>query len=394
MEKTMMQLPTMQNIQKKHLLVLAGILALGLILRLTVFGPPKVEVVRLAKRDLAAQVYGNGTVEAKVVVNIASKITGRIAEVGADQGDPVKRGQVLAKLDTIELQAQASQAAATAEKAAATVALEQANLQKAKASLLLAEKNSKRFSALAAKELVSTQEAEQYETAFLVAREEAARAAAALNSAGREKTAVTAAMAASRSRLNDALILAPEDGIIIRRDLEPGATVTAGLPIFLLANPGTVWVKANVDESQLKGVAPGQPATITLRSAPGEKFPGQVARLAWESDRVTEELEVDVAFTPALKSFRLGEQAEVLIAAGARQGAPAIPKGALVTKGKQRGVWVVEGNRLRFQEVSTGIEDAHFIEITSGLAGNENIALVSPERMGQLADGQKVRVRK
>ena len=390
-----MQPPTILKIQKKYLLALAGILAITLFLRLTVFGPPKVRVVHLAKRDLAAQVYGNGTVEAKVVVNIASKITGRITEVLVDQGDVVKRGQVLAKLDATELQAQARQATATADKAGATVAQEQANLQKAQASLLLADKTSKRFRALAAKDLVSAQEAEQYETAFLVAREEVARAIAALNSAGREKTASTAALAASRSRLEDALILAPEDGVIIRRDLEPGATVTAGLPILLLANPETVWVKANVDESQLKGVAPGQSATITLRSAPGEKFPGQVARLAWESDRVTEELEVDVAFTPALPHFRLGEQADVLIAADAKKGAPAIPKAALVTRGKQHGVWVVKNSRIRFQEVGTGVEDSQgMIEITGGLAGNEAIALAAPEQMTQLTDGEKVRVRK
>ncbi|MFA6498744.1 MAG: efflux RND transporter periplasmic adaptor subunit, partial [Desulfurivibrionaceae bacterium] len=371
-----------------------GILALGFILRLTVFGPPKVQVVLLTKRDLTAQIYGNGTVEAKVVVNVASKITGRLAEVRVDQGDLVKRGQVLAKLDATELQAQAGQAIATAEKAAAAIALEEANLQKAQASLLLAEKNSKRFSALAAKELVSTQEAEQYETAFLVARQEAARAAAALNSAGRERSAATAAMAASRSRLDDTLILAPEDGVIIRRDLEPGATVTAGLPIFLLANPNTVWVKANVDESQLKGVVPGQPATITIRSAPGEKFPGRVSRLAWESDRVTEELEVDVAFTPALPHFRLGEQAEVLIASGARQGAMSLPKAALITRGNQRGVWVVADNHLQFREVITGIEDNHFAEITSGLADQEAIALAVPEQLQKFSDGQKVRVHK
>jgi len=390
-----MQAPTKLKIRKKHLLALAGILTLGFILRLTILGPTKVQTVRVVKRDLAAQVYGNGTVEAKVVVNIASKITGRLAEVAVDQGDTVKRGQMLAKLDDTELQAQARQAGATAEKAAAAVALEQANLQKATANLLLAEKNSKRFSALAAKELVSIQEAEQYETAFLVAREEAARAAAALTAAGREKAATAAALAASRSRLSDGLILAPEDGIIIRRELEPGATVTAGLPIFLLADPETVWIKANVDESQLKPLAPGQSATITLRSAPGEKFPGQVARLAWESDRVTEELEVNVAFTPLLERFRLGEQAEVLIAAGARKDAPSIPSTALVNRGKQRGVWVVDNSRIRFQEVSTGIEDSSgMIEITAGLTGNEAIALTAPEKMSLLRDGQKVRIRK
>lgn len=347
-----MQPLTMLKIQKKHLLALGGILAIGLVLRLTVFGPPTVGVEHLAKRDLIVQVYGNGTVEAKVVVNVASKITGRIVEIGADQGDTVKRGQVLAKLDFSELQAQNRQA---------------------EASLALATKNAARFKALAAKELVSRQETEQYETAYLLAKE---------------------AVVASRSRLNDATIVAPEDGVIIRRDLELGATVTAGLPIFLLANPETVWVKANVDESQLKGVVPGQPATITLRSAPGEKFPSQVARLAWESDRVTEELEVDVAFTPPLKNFRLGEQAEVLISANAKKGAPSIPKAALITKGKQRGVWTVAGNRLQFREVVTGIEDNHFVEITSGLADQDTIALATPEQLQKFSDGQKVRVKK
>lgn len=340
--------------QKKTRFILLGVvIAAALFLRLVVFGSSQVQVVHVEKRDLVAQVYGNGTVEAKVVVNIASKITGRIAEVGADQGDVVKRGQVLAKLDLSELQAQNRQA---------------------EASLALATKNAARFKALAAKDLVSAQEAEQYQTAYLLAKE---------------------AVVASRSRLDDATIVAPEDGVIIRRDLELGATVTAGLPIFLLANPETVWVKANVDESQLKGVVPGQPATITLRSAPGEKFPGQVARLAWESDRVTEELEVDVAFTPARKNFRLGEQAEVLIATGARQGAPSLPKAALMTRGKQRGVWVVANNRLRFQEVVTGLENTQgMIEITSGLTENEAIVLAAPEKMQKFSEGQKVRVRK
>lgn len=347
-----MQTPLKLKIQKKNLLALGGILAIGLVLRLTVFGPPKVEIEHLTKRDLVAQVYGNGTVEAKVVVNIASKITGRIIEIDADQGDVVKRGQILAKLDLSELQAQNRQA---------------------ETSLALATKNTARFKALAAKELVSAQEKEQYETAYLLAKE---------------------AVVASRSRLADATIVAPEDGVIIRRDLELGATVTAGLPIFLLANPETVWVKANVDESQLKGVAPGQSATIALRSAPGEKFPGQVARLAWESDRVTEELEVDVAFTPPLKKFRLGEQAEVLIAKNTRQGAPSIPKVALVTRGKQHGVWIVAGNRLQFREVVTGLEDNQFVEITSGLTDQEALAVGTPEQLQKFSDGQKVRVRK
>jgi len=339
--------------RKKQLMIMVGLLAAFVLLRFVIFGAPKVQGAQLAKQNLVAVVYGNGTVEAKEVVNIASKITGRIVEVGADQGDMVKRGQFLARLDTSELTAQHRQARAT---------------------LALAEKNVTRFKALAAKELVSVQEAEQYETAFLLARE----------------AAVTA-----QSRLADATIMAPADGVIIRRLLEPGATVTAGVPIFLLADPRTVWVKANVDEAQLKGLALGQPAIITLRSAPGEQIPGQVARLGRESDRVTEELEVDVAFAQPRMDFRLGEQAEVLITAGTRREALALPKGALIIHEGRRGVWLINKGRLHFREISTGIEDQHgMIEVVSGLTAAEVVALAPAEKMQRFSEGQGVRVGK
>ncbi len=346
-----MQFGALLQKRKKLMMVLAGGLVLFVGLRLTVLGPPRVREVRPLKQDLVARVYGNGTVEAKVVVNVASKITGRIVEVSADQGDMVTQGQVLARLDTSELAAQHRQARAT---------------------LALAEKNAARFKALAAKELVSRQEAEQYETAFLLARE---------------------AVVASQSRLADATIVAPEDGLVIRRLLEPGATVTAGVPIFLLADHRTVWVKANVDESQLKGLAPGQPALITLRSAPGEKIPGQVARLGRESDRVTEELEVDVDFAQPRAEFRLGEQAEVLITAGARRGVLALPRAALAFREGRRGVWRLEKGRLRFQEITTGIEDRQgMIEITSGLDAQATVAVAPAEKMQRFSEGQRVRV--
>lgn len=342
---------TLQN-RKKLLMVLAGILAALVLLRLVIFGPQRVQGVPLVKQDIVAQVYGNGTVEAKVVVNVASKITGRIVTVGADQGEMVTRGQVLARLDTSELEAQHRQARAT---------------------LVLAEKNAARFAALAAKDLVSQQEAEQYETTYQLARE---------------------AVVASQSRLADATIVAPEDGLIIRRLLEPGATVTAGLPIFLLANPQTVWVKANVDESQLAGLASGQAAIITLRSAPGEKIPGRVARLGRESDRVTEELEVDVDFAQPRPDFRLGEQAEVWIMAGVRRGVPALPKAAVVIHEGRRGVWRIDKGRLRFCEITTGIEDQHgMIEVTGGLEAQATVALAPAAKMQRFSEGQRVRVR-
>ncbi|WP_298433492.1 efflux RND transporter periplasmic adaptor subunit [Geobacter sp.] len=379
--------------RKKYLIWLAALVAVVVALKATLLAPPKVAVAKVERRDLTAQVYGNGTVEAKVVVGVSSKITGRLVELYADQGDRVRRGQLLARLENDDFIQQERQSEAGVTKAAAAIDVERANLRKARANLALAEKNARRFRTLADKNLVAQLEAEQYENACKVAREEESRGTAALAAAQMEQRASRANLGFARSRVADTLIYAPQDGVIIARELEKGATVTPGLAIFTLADPQTVWIKANVDESQLKGVVVGKRAVITLRSAPGEGLPGQVARLGRESDRVTEELEVDVAFTPPLANFRLGEQSDVLIVTEARREVPSIPAAALVSRGKRRGVYLVADGRLKFREITVGIEDRRgFVEVRGGLDGSERIALAPQPEIAKLRDGMRVRV--
>ena len=379
--------------KKKYLLWLVVLLASGIALKITLLAPSKIKVVNVEKRDLTAQVYGNGTVEAKVVVGVSSKITGRIVELYADQGDRVKQGQLLAKLENDDFRQQEQQSAAGLNKTAATLNVEQATLQKAKSNLVLAEKNAQRFKVLSEKNLVSRLEAEQYDTACQVAREEVVRSHAAVEAVRMEQQAGRASVGFAKSKVADTLIYAPQDGVIITRDLEKGATVSPGMSIFTLADPRTIWVKANVDESQLKGVAVGRQAMITLRSSPGEQLPGQVARLGHQSDRVTEELEVDVAFNEPRKNFRLGEQSDVYVVAGMQKGAPSLPSAAIVTKDKMRGVWVVKSGKLAFKEVSVGIVDRrNFTEIVTGLDGSERIALAPPLEMAKFQEGTKVRI--
>jgi HlyD family secretion protein len=197
----------------------------------------------------------------------------------------------------------------------------------------------------------------------------------------------------ARSKVADTVIYAPQDGIIITRDLEKGATVSPGTSIFTLADPRTVWVKANVDESLLKGVAVGKKAMITLRSSQGEPLSGQVARMGRQSDRVTEELEVDVAFDEPLEDFRLGEQSDVYIIAGMKKAVQSLPSAAIVTKDKKRGVWLVKNGRLTFREVTVGIADRrNFSEIVAGLDGSERVVAAAPSEMTKFKEGLKVQV--
>jgi len=370
-------------------LLVAGVVSL----KMTLWTPSRVKVVRIERRDLTAQVYGNGTVEAKVVVGVSSKITGRIVELYVDQGDRVKRGQLLATLENDDFRHQQLQSEAGLSRSAASLSVEQANLQKAKSNLVLAEKNAQRFKNLSEKNLVSKLEAEQYDTACQVAREEVARSQAAVEAVKMEQQAGRAGVGFARSKVADTVIYAPRDGIIITRDLEKGATVSPGMSIFTLADPRTIWVKANVDESLLNGVAIGRKAMITLRSSQGVPLPGQVARLGHQSDRVTEELEVDVAFTEPLKNFRLGEQSDVYIMAGMKKDAPSLPSATIVTKDKRRGVWVVKNGTLSFRDVTVGITDRRdFTEIVTGLDGSERVVVAPHPEMAKFQEGKKVKV--
>ncbi len=380
---------------KKYLLLAATALGGILLVKLLFFSPMGVKGVRLANRDLKAQVYGNGQVEAKIVVGVSSKITGRIVEVFFDQGDSVKRGQLMARLENEDFAQQVQQASATALKGGSDREVEVANYKKALANLKLAEKDTRRFQDLAEKDYVSRQQAEQYETAYHVAKEELQRTKAAMESTRMGESAAQANTRYTVSKQGDTTILAPQDGLVITRNLELGAIVTPGQSMFDLTDPQTVWVKANVDESQMKGVTVGKKAVITLRSRPDEPFEGKVARVGRQSDRVTEEAEVDVGFAAVPEDFRLGEQAEVFVLVEEKTAIPSIPTTAIVWRMKKRGVWVVAEGRLTYREISGGIEDRRgFLEVTGGLGPDEVVAVAPPSEMQKFEEGLRVKVEK
>ena len=381
--------------KKKYFLWPLAALAVFFLLKATLLSPPSVRLVTVANRDLTAQVYGNGTVEAKEVVDISSKITGRIVALFADQGDHVQQSRLVAKLEDEDVGQQALQAEALVKRASAALLVEEANLRKARSNAELVERNAARFKMLADRDLISRIDSDQYENTNRVAQDEVERCRSAINAARMEMEAARANLGVANSRRSDTLVYAPQDGIILSRELEQGAIVSPGLPIFRMAAPRNIWVKANVDESLLHGIAEGQRATILLRSSKGETFPGRVVRIGRESDRVTEELEVDVSFDPPLTRFHLGEQAEVYILSESKKGCPSLPISAVATQGKRRGVWMVQAGKLKWKEIVLGIEDRNaFVEVVSGLAPGEAAAVATAEQMRKFQDGMKVKTAK
>jgi HlyD family secretion protein len=372
--------------------------AVVLVLLLTVIllvRPKPVQVVYPTQQNLTAEAFGNGTVEARVVVPVSAKVTGLLLSLHADQGDLVKKGQVLARLDQRETTQQEQQGIAQRERSTANFALEQAQLHKAEVARDQAVANARRYQALVEKDLVATMEAEQYLTSAKTAEAEVARARAALVAARQDQQVQTAALGATRSRLADLVIVAPQNGIIISRNQEAGAVVVPGMPVFRLADPATIWIHATLDETLLRGLVVGQPATISVRSAPGTVFKGHLARIGRESDRVTEESRVEVAFDTPRNVVRIGEQAEVRIQTAQRSATVAIPAASLVFHNRESGVWIVQDGRLRYRAVQTGIKDPKgLVEVISGLKHGDAVVMASAQKTAKFSDGQRVRIQR
>lgn len=395
-------------------------MALGVAGGIFVFRPVQVVVTPVVRRDMALAIQGVGTVEAKVVVRIAAKITGRLVSISVDQGDRVRPGQVLATLERIEQQALVQQAAATVQRGHLAAAGQEVVIRKARVNIQsadaavarlqatesLARANADRWQQLHREGGVSrmdmdihvteaTTVGEELRTSDAVRRatqEELAVAQAALETLQQDVRVAEAALAATRARHTDTEIRSPLDGVVVSRELEAGTTVNPGTAILKLADPRTAWTTVHVDEAEIGGISLGDPADLSLRSLPGQILRGRVVRIQRESDRVTEQLAIDIAFEEPPVRLALGEQAEARIRPPARKDLVAIPLSALVRLGDGSGAWTVVRGRLAFRVLRLGVIDPEgWIEVLEGIRPGEEV-VVGPGRLADRAnEGRRVR---
>ena len=262
--------------------------------------------------------YGLGTVEARVLSKLGFEVTGTLVELAADHGDHIAAGQVLARLDDREQRAKLAQAEALVRQAQAGLTQAKARHDRAHAQLFQKRNVNKRRQTLAKDGTVSVEAAEDANSAADVAVADVAVAAADITAAQGTLESAQAQLRREQAMLDKFTLAAPYDGLVVERSRELGAAIAPGTSVFTVIDPATVWARAFVDEALAGPLAVGQPAEIRLRSLPGKVFAGKVVRIDIESDRVSEERRVNIAFEAIPAEFHLGEQAEVLIRAESR----------------------------------------------------------------------------
>jgi len=431
----------------KRLLLIVLFVVTGAVVGFLLFRPIAVTVAEVTLRDIAPAIQGVGTVEAKVAVQVGSKITGRVVAVLVDQGDTVTVGQVLARLDDALQRAEITRQEAAARVTEAAAAEAEANVRRARSALddlvagarpaeieqlrervksagatrNLAERDYRRTGELLAKELIAAQEMDRAKQALDVAtaqerdatkalelalegprKDQVAAARAALEAAqhqlggaGAARHQAEAALALAREQLADTVIRSPFAGYVVSRELESGAPVNPTTPIFKLADPQSSWVTLHVDQRDTAGLTPGDPAEVVFRSLPQRSFRGQVARIQREGDRVTEQLAVDLSLDERPGRLTLGEQVEATIRPPAHPHVTALPLSAIVRRPDGLGALVVTEGRLQFRRVGFGAADpSGWIEVLSGLRPGDEV-VVTP---GRLADptneGRRVAARR
>jgi len=296
---------------------------------------------------------------------IAPQVAGVLLAVGVREGDSVRRGDVVARVDPAPLK-DAVAAAEAAERRAASEAT-------------FRRRTAERTRGLFEKGVASSQEAESDEAAAIGA--EAALAEA------------TSALATARRRSAWADLRAPFDGVVVRVIRRAGDTVdgSPATPVVEVAAPTPVQVAADATQEALRVVAPGQRAEITTRDGETAPRPAKVIRVARAVDSTTGAGEVRLALGDSNASLVLGASVSIRIAVREKANVLTIPAAALRRgpDGSAQAV-VVDGAKASVRAIAVGITDRDRLEITSGLKAGESVVVDDP--VG-LTDGAAVSVR-
>ena len=356
------------------------------------FAPIAVSSHQVAEGELVAEVMGTGTLEARVSATISPKIPGRIEKLMADQGDSVKEGDLLVQLDDAELQQQVEIAEANVNAASAAITRLSSDKKRAEAVYAQAEKNYSRLQQLSRQNAASREEADKATEGLAVAEAGIATAEAAIAEGQKQLVAAEKTLLYHRARLQDTKIAAPFDGLVVRRNREPGDVAVPGSSILTLISTDEVWVSAWVDETEMARLETGQPARIVFRSQPDESFPGSVARLGREADRETREFIVDVRVLELPTNWAVGQRAEAFIKVEQVEDTVTLPAGLVQRREGVEGVFVLADDHAKWQPIELGLRNRDSVQVTGGLGAGD--VVVTPIKPGAvLRDNQPVAVR-
>lgn len=306
-----------------------------------------VETAVVEQGDIARTIVLPGTVQPIRTVGINAQVSGALLEIPVEEGDRVDEGQILARLDVRELQAQ---------------------LRSAEASFEVAEDALERSTQLLDRQIITRPEFEADRTAFEAARSQ---------------------LDQLRTRVEFADVRSPISGVVSVKAVQAGDIIGTQGRLLEIAEVDTLVVRVQVSELDVVQIRPGDPVTVELDALPGQALQASVRRVFPIADPATRLIPVEVALSSGdAARVRPGFLARVAFQLDPKPNANLIPAGAIVSRGGGEGVYVVSDSTVVLRTVTPGLTAAGMIEIVDGLSVGERVVTLGANL---LRDGSKIR---
>lgn len=357
------------------------------------FSPIPARKYVVSRGEILVEVMGTGTLEARRQAVISPEISGRITEVLVDQGDHVPAGQVLFRLDDEDLRRQVEVSESNLAAARAGVERQAADGQRAVAVLDHARIDYRRVEDLVARNSASSLELDKTTETLRVAEADLNRSEAALAEVDKLAIAAEKTLEYHQARLADTVITAPFDGLIIRRDRDPGSVVVPGSSVLALISTDELWISAWVDETEMDRLKSGQPARVVFRSQPNRSRAGEVARLGREADRETREFLVDVGVRELPANWAVGQRAEVYIEVARKPDVTLLPAHLVTRREGKAGVFVVADGKAQWRNLQLGLRGREAVEVLTGLKTGDTVVFARGPKATPPKEGRRVTVR-
>lgn len=362
------------HLQRRTLALLAVLLPIAalfvyVILRSGPLAPVAVTTATVETRALTPALFGIGTVEARYTYRIGPTFAGRVQQVEVQVGDRVKAGQLLGTMDPVDLDERILAQDAAIRRA-------EAQQHETDARQRYAQTQAQRYEQLLATHTISAE-------AMDSKRQELQVAVAAQRGASAELTRIRADRAALVAQRANLQLLAPLDGLVTRRDADPGTTLVAGQAVIELIDPHSLWINTRFDQLGAQGLATGLPAQVTLRSRGDQILGARVLRLEPMADAVTEESLAKLVFDTLPQPLPpLGELAQVTVALPPTVAMPVLPHASIRQVNGVTGVWQLVDGDLRFVAVELGLADLDGnVQVRRGLKPGDRVVLYAEKAL-------------
>jgi len=335
--------------------------------------PMTVETAPASRQEVIDYITVVGNLIGEATVDVVPRIAGRIESLPVKLGDRISKGQLVAKIEDREIREQINQAQATLEVNKATVSQRENDVQAQRTAL-------ERAKATLEKGLTARQTYEDAENRYNTAISQ-------LSGAKAQQSQTQFRIDELKITLSNTNVIAPVDGFVSRRMLDPGAFANANTVILTVVDIDSVRLVANLVEKGFKKVVKGVEAKVQVDTFPGEDFRGQVSRVAPVFDPATRTAQMEIEIPNPGFRLKPGMYARVRLTVERRPDALTVPRNAVVDLDGKRGVFLVNEGIAKFVEVATGLSDGERMEILSGLQEGQRVITT-----GSLAlrDGDRV----